>query len=52
MGANDGVESLPLGLQVEMLAKTADVDSAFMKSYIQLKVERPNSCGVRKNVAV
>jgi hypothetical protein len=52
MSANDGVELLPLGLQVEMLAKTADVDSAFMKAYVQLKVERPNSCGVRRNVAV
>lgn len=52
MQANDGVEALPLGLKIESLAKTADVDSAFMKSYLQLKVERPNSCGVRLSVAV
>lgn len=49
--ANDGIELLPLGLRLEMLSKTGDAEKAFMKSYLQLQVKRPNSCGVRLNVA-
>lgn len=48
---NDGIEMLPLGLQLEMVAKTGDADKAFMKSYLQLQVKRPNSCGKRLNVS-
>lgn len=49
--ANDGIEMLPLGLRLEMVAKTGDAEKAFMKSYLQLQVKRPNSCGVRLNVS-
>lgn len=52
MYANDGLVQIPLGLRMEMLAKTGDVEKATMKSYMQLKVDRPNSCGVRLNVNV
>lgn len=49
--ANDGFELLPLGLRLEMLSRTGDAEKAFMKAYVQLQVKRPNSCGVRLNVA-
>lgn len=49
--ANDGIEMLPLGLTLEMLSKTGDAEKAFMKSYLQLQVKRPNSCGKRLNVS-
>lgn len=48
---NDGLGPLPLGFQLEMLAKTGDSDKAQMKSYLQLCVDRPNACGVRFNIA-
>ena len=48
---NDGVNEIPLGLRLEMLAKTGDAEKATMKTYLQLKVDRPNACGVRYNVA-
>lgn len=49
--ANDGFGLIPLQFQYEMLAKTGDKDKAEVRCYIQLKVERPNSCGARLNVA-
>lgn len=52
MQMEDGVVELPLGLRMEMLAKTGDSDKAQMKTYAQLAVRRPNSCGVRKNVSI
>jgi len=48
---DDGFGPLPFGFQLEMLAHTGDSDKAMMKSYIQLCVDRPNTCGVRFNVA-
>jgi hypothetical protein len=47
----DGFEQIPLGLRVEALARTGDADKVMMKVYPQLRVRRPNQCGVRKNVA-
>ena len=47
----DGFDAIPLGMRVEALAKTGDADKAMLKIYTQLKVRRPNQCGVRKNVA-
>lgn len=41
---------LPFGFQVEMLAKSLDADTATMKSYLQLCVDRPNTCGKRLNI--
>ncbi|MDI3282122.1 phage major capsid protein [Polyangium sp. 15x6] len=52
MGMSDGFEDIPLGLRMEMLAKTGDSDKAQMKTYVQLAVRRPNACGVRKNVDI
>lgn len=49
--ADDGYGALPLGFVYEMLAKTGDSTKAMVKSYLQLKVSRPNACGMRKNVA-
>ena len=47
---NDGFGPLPLGFQLKMLGTTGDSDKAFMKSYLQLCVEQPNTCGVRFNI--
>ena len=47
----DGVEAIPLGMRVEVLARTGDADKVMLKTYAQLRVRRPNQCGVRKNVA-
>lgn len=52
MMSTDGISQIALPIRMELLAHTADADKAFMKSYLQLKVTRPNSCGVRYNVAV
>jgi len=49
--ANDGFGEFMLSLQYEMLAKTGDSDKAMVKCYLQLVCDRPNSCGVMKNVA-
>jgi hypothetical protein len=49
--ADDGYGALPLGFVYETLAKTGDSYKAMVKSYSQLKVSRPNACGMRKNVA-
>ena len=48
----DGFDFVPgLALQLEMLAKIGDADKCQMKAYLQLVVDRPNSCGMRKNIA-
>jgi len=49
--AYDGFEEIPLGMRIEALARTGDADKAMIKVYPQLRVRRPNQCGVRKNVA-
>jgi hypothetical protein len=48
--ANDGFGELPLMFTYEKLAKTGDSSKFFAKCYAQLKVEKPNAFGVRKNV--
>jgi hypothetical protein len=48
----DGFEEIPLGVRLEALAKTGDADKIMMKLYPQLRVMRPNQCGVRKNVKI
>jgi hypothetical protein len=48
---DDGFGTTPLGCRMEMLAKTGDSDKATMKTYLQLVCDRPNSCGVRSNIA-
>lgn len=49
--ADDGLGMVPLGMRLEMLARTGDADNAMMKSYVQLVVDRPNACGYRSNIA-
>lgn len=49
--ADDGFGQIPLGFMYERLAKTGDSEKAMVKSYLQLVCDRPNSCGVMKNVA-
>lgn len=51
MFADDGFGITPLGIQLRMLAATGDSDKCQMKTYLQLVVDRPNSCGLRSNVA-
>lgn len=48
--AYDGFDAIPLGMRIEALARTGDADKAMIKTYTQLRVRRPNQCGVRKNV--
>lgn len=51
VGMTDGVDQIPLGLRMEGLAKTGDADKVTMMVYPQLRVKRPNMCGVRKNIS-
>lgn len=50
--ANDGYGSIPLGMRIEKLAKTGASDKYQLLATCALAVRRPNSCGVRKNVAI
>ena len=50
--ANDGFNAIPLRFIYEMLAKTGQSEKAAVRCTPQLKVKRPNSCGVRRNVLV
>jgi len=45
--ADDGFGVTPLGMRLEMLAKTGDSDKCQLKSYLQTVVTRPNACGRR-----
>lgn len=49
--ANDGYGQVPLSFHYEMLAKNGASDRAQVLCTPQLVVRRPNTCGVRKNVA-
>lgn len=51
MPVDDGYGQVPLGMVVEKLAKTGDSDKYMASVKLQLAVRRPNSCGVRQNVA-
>ena len=51
MVADDGYGPIPLGIHCDKLAKNGDSDRYECLANLQLVVERPNSCGVRKNVA-
>lgn len=47
---SDGFGMTPLGMTYEPIAKLGDSKRAQCKTYLQLVVDQPNSCGVRKNV--
>jgi hypothetical protein len=49
-GLTDGFETIPLGILMELLAKTGDSQKAYLKCYPQLVVLRPNACGKRFNI--
>lgn len=51
MGADDGFGMTPLGMSVEPIAKLGDSSRAQFKTYLQLVVDRPNTCGKRLNVS-
>jgi hypothetical protein len=51
MNADDGYGPTPLSMVCEKLGRTGASDKYEMLSTLQLKVLRPNTCGVRKNVA-
>lgn len=48
---DDGFGGVPLGFTYEMLAKTGPSEKAEILSTAQLVVNRPNTCGMRKQVA-
>lgn len=48
--ADDGFGAVPLGFKYEKLAKLGASERAEITSTLQLVVDRPNSCGIRKNV--
>lgn len=50
--ADDGFGDVPLGFDYEMLAKTGPAEKAEVVSTLQLVCDRPNSCGVRRNIAL
>jgi hypothetical protein len=50
--ANDGFGEVPLGIRYDVLAKTGDSTKMSAQIYAELEVTRPNTCGVRKNVAI
>lgn len=51
MYADDGYGATPLGVICHKLAKNGDSDRYECLTNVQLVVERPNACGVRKNIA-
>lgn len=48
--ANDGFGEVPLLAAVKKLASTGDFQKYMAKVYCELRVTKPNACGVRKNV--
>lgn len=50
MDLTDMFDAIPLGMRVKALATASDSDKVMMFVYPQLRVRRPNQCGVRKNV--
>jgi len=52
INADDGFGDVPLGFNYEMLAKTGPSEKAEVTATIQLVCNRPNACGVRRNIAV
>lgn len=50
MAFDDGYGMIPAGITFESLAHTGDSYKAAGKSYLQLVVDRPNSCGTRTNI--
>lgn len=49
--ADDGFGEVPLGMRFKKLATLGASERAQVSSTIQLVVDRPNACGVRKNAA-
>ncbi len=45
--ADDGFGPVPLGMTYEMLAKTSTGEKAIVRASVQIKVDRPNTCGTR-----
>lgn len=49
-GLTDGFDTIPMNMVLQLLARTGDAQSAMLKCYPQLVVERPNSMGKRINL--
>lgn len=49
MESDDGFGALPLAMFYEKLAKLGASERAMVRTTVQLKVTRPNSCGQRRN---
>lgn len=52
VATDDGFGATPLGMVCEPIAKLGDSSRCQCKTYVQLVVERPNTCGTRLNVAI
>lgn len=50
--ANDGFGEIPLLAAVVAMAKAGDSDTFMAKTYLELRVRKPSSCGVRRFVAI
>lgn len=50
-GTGVGFGGMPLGASIEPIAKLGDSSRIQLKTYLQLVVDRPNTCGVRLNVS-
>jgi len=46
----DGYGPLPLGARLKYLAATGSAEKATLQCFVQMAVDRPNACGLRKNV--
>lgn len=52
IAVDDGYGALPLGMMVKPLSTAGASQKMTCQVQLQLVVEKPNSCGVRKNVAI
>ena len=51
MSATDGYGAMPLGMMLKRLATTGASSKFTLQAYLNLAVDRPNSCGVLTNFA-
>lgn len=52
MGADDGYGAIPLGMHLKRIATLGASSRFSLQTYLQLAVEKPNSCGVLTNFAM
>ena len=52
MGMDDGFGPVPLGVKFKKLSAAGSSEKATMQVFLNLVIEKPNTCGVRKNVDI